>query len=829
MSLFEYKRNGKEQTVSAAGLRRYGKDYYKSRDAENFHRLLQIGGAEIMNKISGFAKRLGKKKLIIIGATALAIILVVIIIVAVVSCGNGRNGENNNGGNTVARGMSATARDGKIELNGAVLDFGANSVGNGTATAWLLKPTKAQQPEDAISAFYDFEINPECNEPVTFKIPVDESKAYERTPNTVAMYALGSVFADDNGKEYTLYSYLPVEISGGIATVSFVPSEYMQNFASLGAGGSGRQIPSNFKTKGVIRFLESMYEDGGKFNLHHSRGLKLTDDDLKLILNDLEAAYDYYGGKGFKYDGREAWPMEVYIQDTGETLGDYCSGSNPQDGYISLSDKHFNQHYGREVMKPVIYHEFFHFAQGCYLKQAKLNFGAPVWFLEATTTYFESVIAGEMSDNISKNWDLLLQGVFPPSADALKAGLPEKSGASWLWSKGTDWVTKEKDKTVMKAIDNHGYARGALIKYLAEHAPSNDNGDGFILDVFAAKPSANGYDGEIGTATNYLTGAGAFAADYYETLLSNRLGVFENATEISAYAQGGSRALFLELSGEKPKKDEKTVSVDAYGAQMVGLNPNRLRNDGKFTSEYAPTITVTGTKAEWFVLAFNNKEKTAGVIKPQDGKVTLDTFFNDTQTNGIRYSVAVVGLHDSGKAEHIVKIIGDDDYQPGSVKCVGESVGVLYLDTIIRKEPAVLYPVLFWGIDLEGLPTGLRNSADSKQNCVLIERTISSRASFTKAGTQNFISDVKAYTWDSVQVYADDENSFYMNWKDCMPGSTVTMKIYVYDQKTGVKGDLIWQYSHNLPDYQWTEEDYGAEFWEFYNELISQLPKIEYD
>lgn len=60
------------------------------------------------------------------------------------------------------------------------------------------------------------------------------------------------------------------------------------------------------------------------------------------------------------------------------------------------------------------------------------------------------------------------------------------------------------------------------------------------------------------------------------------------------------------------------------------------------------------------MLAFS-KDKTAKVIKPTDNKVELSNFYSDTETSGIRYSVAVVGLHDSGKAEHIVKIIGEPE------------------------------------------------------------------------------------------------------------------------------------------------------------------------
>jgi len=98
---------------------------------------------------------------------------------------------------------------------------------------------------------------------------------------------------------------------------------------------------------------------------------------------------------------------------------------NPQDGYIALHNKNIFGNYKPDVLKPIIYHEFFHMVQGCYLAKARINFTAPIWFLEATATYYEweKEVGGKMPDTINGNKALLYRGIFSPSTTILKTEL----------------------------------------------------------------------------------------------------------------------------------------------------------------------------------------------------------------------------------------------------------------------------------------------------------------------------------------------------------------------------------------------------------------------
>gem|GEM_PF-6689639 len=637
-------------------------------------------------------------------ASVVAVVLLVTGVIGIVTRFGGGGGNNN----PIAREKSASVKNGIIELDGAVLDFGANTVGNGGAALHLLKPTKDQEQEhglkEAISAFYEIEITPECNAPVTFQIPVNESNGYEKTPNTVALYAIGSTFGDLDGEEYVQYSYIPAEINGGVVTVSFVPSDYMQNLVSSAAGGGGGGVPIDVTTtKGYVLFNEKSSVGNAKFELYYSQGLKLMNNanlddeqnDIPRLVRDLEAALKYYEGKDYDCSNRdfEKQPIQVFIGKTrvekiglrskeAPPLGIYDTSllRGPETGWIVLSEDEFlkAQSYPQGLMKPVIYHEVFHFVQGCYLKKAGINFREPNWFFDATATYYEWEIGTKMPEIINTHFDLLLQGMFPPSPTELKKELSLTDRLFGI----------SEQAAVVKLADNHGYARAAFIKWFAENVSKNK--DGFILDVLAAEPkSLVEYEVKISDLMDVSTRQTAM--DFYEYLLTDKFKEVNTKAIINNLGfSKEANVMYLGLDGKKPKEIVRTVNTYAYGVGIAGLHLKNIEKSADFTNEYLPVITVEGD-AKWCVLATKTADgsNATRVIEPVDGKVVLSNFYEDSVSK-TRYTVMVVGLHVSGISGYKVKVEREKEEKPTEPPpySAGYSVSVSFDPSSLDARPA---------------------------------------------------------------------------------------------------------------------------------------------
>ena len=556
---------------------------------------------------------------------AFRIVAAVLVVALVAGAGIGfflnRGGAPGGNDNTIAKGATASAKDGIIKLNGVLLDFGGNNVGDATSLT-VLKPTQEQEPGHLVSGLFEMKLDAACTSPVTVSIPFDASllPTGEDAEDTTVMVGLGSRFPGGNGGTDTIYNFIPAEVEGGVATAVFVPADYMQNMYITGNNGAKRAPDDVWLSFGVFT-VTARYE-GGHFKIFYSNSrsnAKVTRADCAAILNDLESAYEFFLSKGYDYSKRTKWPLEVYLGDYGNP-GEYTMGGvinklhmNQWDGWIKLEDKFFIGGYRSDLMKPTIYHEFFHVVQSMYVS----NYAVNRWFDEATSSYWEWSVKGSMPENVHVRLELLFQGLPAPDESA-----------------------------------SSGYVRSALLKYVIDKKLGGD--DGFIRDMYEAEPgdwnaafaSATLPYGDYVTGffTDFLNGGyGPTAAACYSDITSGKMAKVGVSKEMKL----PDKDMLDEMraNGEDlPPLAAATVSVGAYGAQLVAL-PVYLETLEKLSDEDAVIFRASGD-CDFRVFEISTDfGRAASVLTPNDsGAVVIEGLNNSTKN----YMVLVVGLHDTG-------------------------------------------------------------------------------------------------------------------------------------------------------------------------------------
>ena len=331
-------------------------------------------------------------------------------------------------------GASAVVKDGIIELEEAKLDFNDNQVpGSSESSLTVIKLKQGEEPDGLASTLFELYLDVTCDLPVTVSAPLaaDDAPGEEET----VMLGLGNEVTLDDGTVDTFYTYIPAEVADGVAKSTFIPSQYLEQLSvrRLGSANASQER----LTWGLFR-LAASFEEGGHFVVYfpkQARKYLLDFKERHALLSDLEAVYDEYLSKGYSYEKREKWPMEVYVQSIKEK-GYYFYRWDGAAGQIYLNRELFQDGYKADAVKPLLAHEFFHFVQLNYIAGGS----DLLWFDEATATYFEGQKAGS-SPNVVDEYDYkILSGVFPPENDApngyarmpLIKFLSEKRGGLYL-------------------------------------------------------------------------------------------------------------------------------------------------------------------------------------------------------------------------------------------------------------------------------------------------------------------------------------------------------------------------------------------------------------
>lgn len=531
-------------------------------------------------------------------------------------------------------GASAGVKDGIIELEKAKLDFGGNLVpASSKSSLTVVKLKQEEEPDGLASTLFELNLDVTCDLPVTISIPLADAEVPEDEEAAV-MLGLGTEITFDDGTMDTLYSYIPVEVADGVATSTFIPSQYLGEPAVRGASGSAKASRERL-TWGLFR-LATSFEEGGHFVVYfpkQARKYFLDFEERRALLSDLEAVYDEYLNKGYAYEKRKEWPMEVYIQSL-EKDGYYFYRWNGADGQIYLNRDLFKDGYKANKIKPLLAHEFFHFVQLNYVESGS----DLLWFDEATATYFEGQKAGDYPSIVREHEELVFSGVFPLENDAV-----------------------------------NGYARMPLIKFL-----SQKRGEEFILNAYTIAGGGAGWEEAL------LSSAGppsVWAGDFYEALIKGGevshfipyalhkvlVGDKKWAEEKGNKGKIGTK---LELTipkaeeidamvakGEEPVFGSATVSVGSFGAQLVAITVDE-KNLSRLPEGIDPSVSVSGGDFRVFAIRGSSVE----VLSGGGGAVTLNNFkklsndFSENEKDKTLFLVLVTGLHKSGKQDYTVKV-----------------------------------------------------------------------------------------------------------------------------------------------------------------------------
>ncbi|HPD89443.1 MAG TPA: hypothetical protein PLU75_08250 [Oscillospiraceae bacterium] len=532
-------------------------------------------------------------------------LIMIFLLMALSACGFGK--------------ASASVKDNRIELDGAALDFGGNTVPDSSETTLTaLKVKEKEKPEGLASTLYELELDMTCTAPVTISIPFEEGDAPEDDAEAVPMLGLGNDLTLADGSVNTLYTYVPAQVGDGVVTASFIPAEYLEELSVNGASGSAN--PSREHLRLGIFWCSTTFVDGGHFLVYFPAQMHtafISYNDRSALLSDLEGVYNEYLNKGYVYAKRSSWPIEVNIQSL-DAMGYYSYGWNGAEGKIYLNRSLFEGGYQANAVKPLIAHEFFHFVQLNYVGSGDDN----PWFDEATATYFEGQKGGGIPSIVAEYNEKIFSGVFPEENDAA-----------------------------------NGYARMPLIQYL-----SQSRGESFILNAYTIAGEGADWDSALLSSIGPPAG---WAADFYEALVKGDVGSYAPYTLYSNLAGNGlagiGTSLALQIPTEEeiavimendeiPSLGETTVSVGPYGAQLVALTIDE-KSLSRVKEGNDPTVSVAGADLRVFAV----RGSTVTVL-PSSGESVKIGDFKELCENQYVFLALVTGLHASGKQDYTLKV-----------------------------------------------------------------------------------------------------------------------------------------------------------------------------
>ena len=573
------------------------------------------------------------KKIIIL---AFALVLAL----SLAACGNGSK---DNGGE-IARGKSATVKDGIIGLEGAALDFGTNPVGGGE-TLTVLKPTEEQMPLGMCGEMYELAFDAAPAEPVAVSIPVGDLTLRD---DESFMLGIGVDFSYDDGTVYTNYSYVPAEVKDGLLTASFVPDDYGEFYAKSSSPIAERtERPYDSVKFTGIKFREAT---SAHFQLHYSDIGRNHGNTAKELLDHLEDAYDYFQKKGYG-DGEGyfpkrkslAWPMDVYVESLiGYSYGKYVEGGDPDlavfthdnsgikhalvtDNWAlgSIIKIHYDTFYKKETkqFRALMFHEFFHFVQSNFIPRFMQT---TRWFDDAAAAYYEWEAGGTVPNNVQGRYYHLFDGIKPADDKPASA-----------------------------------YVRCILLKYLVDDVKGGD--DSFLAELTKSPPE----DWFEALMSKTGQNASAMTFSFFDKLVSDKYDIFKPNVVWRTLSTGesiyGSYAmltddraklgLLLPLKYDKEtaractEKDEpvvlgdETVRIPVYGAKCIGFNADNVVVDD-LPDGVDPVVTVSGGEYQAIIYLISGGDSQRLTVGTSD-TVVLTNFKENLKANK-RYMVLFV-------------------------------------------------------------------------------------------------------------------------------------------------------------------------------------------
>jgi alpha-tubulin suppressor-like RCC1 family protein len=502
------------------------------------------------------------------------------------------------------------------------VDLGENAPGK-KLTVSAVRLDESEKPDGLVSEIYKLEIDPSyLVEPVTIRIPVKEVPKVE-DENASLMIGIGREVLFEDGNRDIFYRYVEAKYAEGIATASFIPADFAELIVK-GRSGGGHTLTQRlgalvFGTFRVSRF----YEDGGRFVVYfpsgaYGPGRAFPWESRDALFNDLEAIYKKYKGLGYVYAKRNLSedPMEVMVQNLDYEGLYVASHLNREGGRIYIDTQFFEPGYQSTRAKALLAHEFFHFVQVNYIWADNL------WFSEATATYFEYKVLGNIPSIVMEYKEKIFAGVFPPENTAA-----------------------------------HGYARMPLIKYLAYR-----RGEDFIRKTYEMVKQRIAWEDAILSTTGPPE---RWVRDFYTAWVKGKVSKYTPHQLHTDLVTGRISGIGTPLALVVPEAD-KTAARQGYGQELV-LGATTLSVDGLGAKLVAITISDTELKklpdgqdpmvsvmgADLVVFAVRGRDVQA--LRSVGGHVVLSDFKQATARQ-TRFLALVVGLHESGKADYRVSV-----------------------------------------------------------------------------------------------------------------------------------------------------------------------------
>ena len=461
-------------------------------------------------------------------------------------------------------------QDGKLILEGITVDFGQNTnTGKSPARLSEVKATATEEENGLSSPLYELTLEEDFTQPITISIPLPGE--YTGEEGETLLMGLGVEAQYDSGRIGTEYFYFPVEIVDGMARASFSAKEMAQAPFYMGATEGAAQ-PSNIERGLSLRcglFTQVLYfEDGGHFKLFHPLKVDgkffhhiITSSGQKEILNDLEAVYNKYKMLGYEYRDSD-FPMNVLIKSIGDA-GSYHTLFKD----ITLNTNNFTKEYKNGDLNPLLWHEFFHYVQGCYTG----IFGDTEWIDEATASFYEASALGATSTNLTAEYFEKQFTSALPLKDTPQDGYARSPLIAYLTKKAGDdrWIQKvyakggTKEAFIEVAGDPAGWAHDYYLDLVTGTVGN--------LNVYTLHRSLIGgdYGADVGSTLNIKLPD----ADANNDVKDDAKDILIGSAKVTMNGQG-ARLIALKADKDELKKlpDASDIKVECKGAQVTVLS-----------------------------------------------------------------------------------------------------------------------------------------------------------------------------------------------------------------------------------------------------------------
>ncbi len=434
---------------------------------------------------------------------------------------------------------AVSVENGEINLEGTTVSFGKNNVPDGdSASLKTIKVTDTETENGLCSQLFELALREAYTQPVTLTLPIPED--YSGEAEEALLVGLGIECEYDSGSLGTEYFYFPAQVEDGAASASFIPAELAKAPLYMGAS-QGTAAPKKMKTSISLKcglFTNVCYfEDGGHFRLYYPMKVdgKFFHDIVgssgrEAILRDLEVVYDKYKALGYQYDQGD-FPMNVLVKKINDA-GSY----HLLYGDITLNVGNFTDKYEPGSLNPLLWHEFFHYVQGC-----NTGIFASDWIDEATASYYEARAQDQTFTSLtSQYFERQFVGALPPEDTA-----------------------------------QDGYARSPLISFLCQRK----GGDAWIRTVYENGGTQEALIAAVGDPSGW-------AHEYYTALALGQVGqegAYTLHKNLSTGVYGADVGTTLKLSipdandlvqkagGEETTLGSASVTMNGQGCRLIAI------------------------------------------------------------------------------------------------------------------------------------------------------------------------------------------------------------------------------------------------------------------